>query len=160
MVLWSNANPFSAIAALGENALIIKDKNSVKHITADPDLERHLIAGIQIIGAKALTTTGKSKGVVNEFLFRQDGKITACEIMEPNGEIFAVPIQSIHTFGKDVLIMEEEKLSSLASIHHPAKETLRHAPEPAPIIQPENNELSINEKNKKFDDKHRKFLLG
>jgi len=155
--------PFPAITGIGENVITIKDKNVIKHITEAPDLERYLIAGVQVVGSKVFTTSGRIRGKVNELFFNQDGKITACEIIEPSGECNAISVQGICTFGEDVLIIEEETIPS--ALIKPKKENselaIRPEPEPTLINPPaESNELTDEETAKKFENKHRKFLLG
>ncbi|MHC1746295.1 MAG: PRC-barrel domain-containing protein [Negativicutes bacterium] len=147
--------PFPAIAGIGENAVTIKDNSVIKHITAAPDLEHYLVAGIHVVGGKVLTTSGRFRGEVKELFFNQAGKITACEIMEQSGEINAIPAQSICTFGEDVLIIKEETLPP-ASIK-PMIENCE-----LPLLPPttEIRETSDEDAVKKLENKHRKFLLG
>ncbi|MBP2640011.1 MAG: PRC-barrel domain protein [Firmicutes bacterium] len=156
--------PFPAIAGIGENAVTIKDNSVIKHITAAPDLERFLVAGVHVVGGKVLTTSGRFRGEVKELFFNQAGKITACEIMEQNGEINAISAQSICTFGEDVLIIKEETLRPPVSIK-PMIENMEPAPQPSceqPLMPPttENHESADEDAVKKLESKHRKFLLG
>jgi len=155
--------PFPAIAGIGENAVTIKDNSVIKHITAAPDLERYLVAGVHVVGGKVLTTSGRFRGEVKELFFNQAGKITACEIMEQNGESNVISSQSICTFGEDVLIIKEELLPP-ASIK-PMIENIESATRPPcelPLMPPttEIHPMSDEDAVKKLEHKHRKFLLG
>lgn len=149
--------PFPEISGIGENAVIIKDKSVIKHITAAPELEKYLIAGVHVIGGKVLTTCGRSKGQVTELFFNQSGKITACEIIETNGEINVISVHNICTFGEDVLIIKEETIPSV-----PIKSLNEHIKPSSTDLLTNNNELPEPDEDavKKLENKHRKFLLG
>lgn len=168
--------PFSAITGIGEYAVTIEDSNSVTSITTAPEFEKLLSADIKVIGTKVLTKSGRIYGKVTEILIDDAGQITACEIEDVAGQSVEIPAQRILTYGKEVLIIKEQadEQASLA-----AATVVQPIAEPAPVAVPEPvtpvaaaeptvetpaapataNEAG-SEAARKFDDKHRKYLLG
>ena len=100
--------PFSAIAGLGESALTIISSNVIVSIENSPEFQQLLHSDVTVIGAKVLTKTGRIQGTVTEFIVDETGKITICEIKDPNGESDTIPAERILTFGKKVLIVADE----------------------------------------------------
>lgn len=171
--------PFSAVIGLGENAITTEASNALVTIADVPDLERLLCADIKVIGTKVLTkTTGRMEGNVTEFTLDDAGTIVACEYEDNDGTIAEVPAERIVTFGKEVLIIsasadvvKTEKAAPAAPVQAKAvpapkeeKVTAPVAAEPAPAVEApvekEKEEAAPDESAKKFDEKHRKYLLG
>lgn len=166
--------PFSAITGLGEYAVTIENSNSVALYSENQEFEKLLTAEIEVIGTKVLTKTGRILGKVNEIIIDLSGKITACEVEDVTKDITHLPAERVLTFGKEVLIVNEADApgapvqaaatttaapkvdfvpitpAAPAAVETPAVKTA--ANEPAPEV--------ADESAKKFDDKHRKFLLG
>jgi len=172
--------PFSAITGIGEYAVTIEDSNAVASITAAPAFEKLLSADIKVIGTKVLTKSGRIQGKVTEILIDAAGQITACEIEDVARQSAEIPAQRILTYGKDVLIIketaDEQAPLAAAAVVQPIAEPVPVAvPEPivakpvltpaaeipveAPAVPAAANEAS-SEAARKFDDKHRKYLLG
>lgn len=165
--------PFGSVAGLGEYAVTIEDSNTVIPVTAAPDLEKLLSANIKVIGTKVLTKSGRIQGKVTEILINDAGQITACEIEEATGQIIEIPAQRIVTYGKDVLIIREaaeEQPQLAAATVQPIAETVANPVIAAgvAVAAPTVDEISAaagvgetnSEPTRKFDDKHRKYLLG
>lgn len=167
--------PFSAITGLGEYAVTIENSNSVTLYSANQEFEKLLSAEITVIGTKVLTKSGRILGKVNEIIVDLSGKITACEVEDVNGDITHLPAQRVLTFGKEVLVVGETDEPVLAPA---AATTTATAPKidyvpitpvapaeantvvPKPVTPDVPAAESPDESAKKFDDKHRKFLLG
>lgn len=180
--------PFSAITGIGEYAVTIEDSNAVASISTAPEFEKLLSANIKVIGTKVLTKSGRIHGKVTEILIDDAGQITACEIEDVAGQAAEIPAQRILTYGKDVLIIketaDEQAPLAAATVVQPTVEPVTVAvPEPvvAPVSTPAAAETTVEETTvevptapvapaaaneasseaaRKFDDKHRKYLLG
>lgn len=164
--------PFSAITGLGEYAVTIENSNSVVLYSENPEYEKLLIAEIAVIGTKVLSKTGRILGKVNEIIVDLSGKITACEVEDSNGDITHLPAQRVLTFGKEVLIVGETEEAALpqaaATVTAPKVDYVPIAPVAAvppsvaskPVAPEAAAAEATDESAKKFDDKHRKFLLG
>ncbi|WP_312560481.1 PRC-barrel domain-containing protein [Anaerospora sp.] len=172
--------PFSAITGVGEYAVTIEDSSSVASITTAPEFEKLLSDDIKVIGTKVLTKSGRIQGKVTEILIDDAGQITACEIEDVSGQSAEIPAQRILTYGKDVLIIKETTdeqqpvaaatlvQSSVQPIADPepvaavpaapvadAAPAIAEVPAPAAATNDGNADAA-----RKFDDKHRKYLLG
>ncbi len=172
--------PFSAITGIGEYAVTIEDSSAVASISTAPEFEKLLAADIKVIGTKILTKSGRIHGKVTEILIDDAGQITACEIEDVAGQPAEISAQRILTYGKDVLIIkentDEQAPLAAATVAQPIAEPAPVAvPEPvvAPVSTPAATEAPIevpaapaapneasSEAARKFDDKHRKYLLG
>ncbi|MEN6411195.1 MAG: PRC-barrel domain-containing protein [Veillonellales bacterium] len=159
----------SSVTGIGESAVTVDNSNSIFEVKEAPDLERLLIADINVIGTKVLTKAGELRGKVTEIVFDETGKFIFCEA-EENGETAQIPAERVVTFGKDVLIVTGEDevqntpvtkskpLESASAViaAAPAFTEKPAVPEPAVAVQ----ETASEDTGKKFDDKHRKYLLG
>ena len=173
--------PFTAIAGLGESALTIISSSAIVSIENSPEYQQLLHNDVTVIGAKVLTKTGRIQGIVTEIIVDEAGKITVCEIEDPNGESTTIPAESILTFGKKVLIIADENevlavpavATEKAAIAPeiktaPAAPTVTAMPEvktppaAAPEIKAETpvKENSNDDSARKFDEKQRRYLLG
>ena len=177
--------PFATISGLGESAVTINNSSDITTITNQPEFEKLLEADIKIIGTKVLTKGGKIQGKINEFSIDISGKITTCEMEKADGEVIELPSQNIVTFGKAVLIVaDSDEVSTISTTNSP--EVIESAPiQPEPVVEPiitvevdtpapqtetaapitaeipaEKEQPPVDDSAKKFDDKHRKFLLG
>jgi uncharacterized protein YrrD len=157
--------PFSAVAAIGEYAVTVESSNNLVGVTAE--YETLLTDDIKVIGTKVLTKAGRIQGAVNEIIIDTFGKITTCEITE-NGEISNVPVERICTFGKEVLVVsdnEEQAAAASDSLPEPTavprQATTLYS---APVISSDEtvgqSDSSTDDSAKRFDEKHRKYLLG
>lgn len=178
--------PFEAISGIGEYAVTINNSQDIITVTDRPELEKFLEADIKIIGKKVLTKGGKFEGKINEFIIDDTGKISVCEMENTVGEIVELPAQTIVTFGKEVLIISDSQEVTKAQAMDNNVETVPSVPEQvaapvedaAAVPQPEvpatpavevkepaietkeKDQQAADDSVKKFDDKHRKFLLG
>lgn len=169
--------PFSAITGVGEYAVTIEDSSSVTSITTAPEFEKLLSDDIKVIGTKVLTKSGRIQGKVTEIIIDDAGQITACEIEDISGQLAEIPAHCILTFGKDVLIIKETAdeqqpvaaATIVQSLVQPITEPEPVAAVPAAPVAPAAPAIAApaaatNDSNadaaRKFDDKHRKYLLG
>lgn len=175
--------PFAAVAGLGEYAVTINNSSEIISVTDQPEFEKLFEAGVKIIDTKVLTKGGKIQGKINEFIIDNSGKIITCDLEKADGEVVPLPAQNVVTFGKEVLIVADNDEATIAvppnvEVAEPTPIQLEPVVEPTPIkvddipasspseVAAPTNEVQEKEKQpaddsaKKFDDKHRKFLLG
>lgn len=169
--------PFTAIAGLGEYAVTVNNSEDILTVKDKPELEKLLEAGIKVIGTKVLTKGGRMQGKINEFIIDDAGKIVTCELETADGAVVPLPADRVVTFGKEVIIIAETDPAAAvtpAAPVAPAKEAPAAQTEPVPVVMAEltetlaaasvvetkEQEPAVDDSAKKFDDKHRKFLLG
>lgn len=178
--------PFGAVAGIGEYALTIDSSSHVISITAAPELEALLAANVKVIGSKVLTRSGRIQGKVTEFNFDLSGKIVSCEIEESTGSVVQINGQQVITYGKEVLIIAEGSAEIIeprvATTQRNVVESISVQPVVPVVPQPANppaeentstsvanattqsasapNDPPADDSARKFDEKHRKYLLG
>lgn len=169
--------PFEAIAGLGEYAVTVNTSQDILTVTDKPELEKLLEAGIKVIGTKVLTKGGRIQGKINEFVIDEAGKINTCELETADGAVIPLPAQRVVTFGKEVIIITESEETAIAKPVVPAAAVPVVPAEPvqavipeeeqqvevlaaASVVETKDKEQAPDDSAKKFDDKHRKFLLG
>lgn len=177
--------PFNAITGLGESAVTINNSADIVAAAGNAEFEKLFEAGIKVIGTKVLTKGGKIQGKINEILIDNSGKIDTCEMENTAGDVIQLSTQNVVTFGKEVLIVTEsnEVVSTVAAA--PTVESIEPAVQAEPVTEPvpaievaevpveqvaapeapiveeaPAKEQPVDDSAKKFDDKHRKFLLG
>jgi len=104
--------PLTAIIGIGDNAVTIADRTSIIPVSEDNAMVKLLDANVKIIGSKVLTQHGSIQGRVTEYSIDKSGTIDSCEIENSTGEITQIQGQSILTFGKDMMIISDEKEKS------------------------------------------------
>lgn len=174
--------PFAAVTGLGEYAVTVESSNDILSVSAQPEFEKFLDAGIKVIGTKVLTKNGRIQGKVIELNIDETGAIASVEVEKVNDEVVEIAAQSIVTFGKEVLIMtegEEAPAPVRPAVAAPAEPVVAVAAEPAAVVEPavvatvepaaavqdtvaESTETPVpaEDSAKKFDEKQRKYLLG
>lgn len=165
--------PFSAIAGLGEYAVTIDSSSHVIPVTTSPEMESLLAADVKVIEAKVLTKSGRIQGKVTEIIIDASGKITACEMEETGGETTHIPAQRVITYGKEVLIIAEgndepvlaaatARTSAIepAAVQIPVQATETQTEQQASVTAVAPVEPASDDSSRKFDEKHRKYLLG
>lgn len=174
--------PFSAVTAIGEYAITINSSSDILPISEASDLEKLLDTNIKVIGTKVITNSGRIQGKITEIIIDDTGLISLCELEDSTGTTIEIPASSVVTYGKDVTIIAEngEKIDIKLpkapepkveipaqpvippSPVTPAAPAVAQEPTPVPVAQPTVNEKAgaNEESSKKFDDRHRKYLLG
>ena len=168
--------PFEAIAGLGEYAVTVNNSQDILTVTDKPELEKLLEAGIKVIGTKVLTKGGRIQGKINEFVIDEAGNINTCELETADGAVIPLPAQRVVTFGKEVIIITESEEPAIVKPVVPTAEVSVVPAEPVQAVIPEEEQVEVtaaasvvetkdkeqapDDSAKKFDDKHRKFLLG
>jgi len=172
--------PFNLIQGIGEDALTIDNSTAVVPLSTLADIENLLETDVRVKGTKVLTKGGKMQGQVTEILIdEQSGKIISCEISLVTGETVILPADQVITFGKDVLVVYDtgdQVFEKAKTIQPPVAQKMTAKAE-VPVAAPEaaitipevvagnssevSSEAQANEDlSKKFDEKHRKFVLG
>ncbi|WP_245692269.1 PRC-barrel domain-containing protein [Sporomusa acidovorans] len=181
--------PFEGIAGLGEYAVTVNTSEDIIAVADRPEFEKMFEAGVKVIGTKVLTRGGKIYGKIIELRIDNSGKIVTCDMEKEDSEVVEIPAQSIVTFGKEVLIIADSSDSNEVSNKNSADVNVEAAPvkpvidtvaasqpevietpQPEEIIEEikaenkedvkEQEQQPVDDSAKKFDDKHRKFLLG
>ncbi|GBG56120.1 hypothetical protein SPFL3102_01392 [Sporomusaceae bacterium FL31] len=172
--------PFSAVTAIGEYAITINSSSDILPIAEASDLEKLLDTNIKVIGTKVITKSGRIQGKITEIIIDDAGLISLCELEDATGATIEIPASSVFTYGKDVTIIADngEKIdiklpkASEPKVEIPAQPVIPvtpaappavpQEPTPVPVAQPTANEKpeANEESSKKFDDRHRKYLLG
>lgn len=147
---------FDAVISVGEYAVMVEDSNAVSPVTACPEVEKLLEAGVKVIGTKVLTNTGGICGQVQEIVLDKDGRIAACEVAVDGGELKQILAPQILTYAKDVTIINA---AASANVAVPAAH--KAVPAGAAAAVPAAGEASSAEDaGKKPDEKFLKYLLG
>lgn len=167
--------PFTLIQGIGENALTIESSSAVVPLASLDDITRLLETDVRVKGTKVLTKGGKMQGQVIEIVIdEQSGKISGCEIKLVNGDTKVVPAEQVITFGKDVLVIcDEGEVCAKPSIQEAPIPKTKPQPQIAEAQKPavpdveaviQEDQARVNEMkedlSKKFDEKHRRFVLG
>jgi uncharacterized protein YrrD len=170
--------PFNSIAGLGEYAVTINNSSEITTVSGNAEFEKLFEADIKVIGTKVLTKGGKIQGKINEILIDNSGKIDSCEMEKADGEVVQLPTQKVVTFGKEVVIVadSDEATGSITApeaivpvqpeqVAEPNPPVEEVAPVSQPVVEDTTKEAQekaqpVDDSAKKFDDKHRKFLLG
>lgn len=162
--------PMANVTAIGEFAVTIERLENVIEVADLPDMESLLEQDITVTGTKVLTNKGRILGKVVEIVVDENGKISACEIEEPNNDVMQVPAARILTFGKEVTIVtDKENVETVVTVAPELAKSMEEvsAP-PVSASTPKNNQEytpapqkeNTDESAKKFDDRQRKYLLG
>lgn len=146
---------FDAVIGMGEYAVMVENSNAVSPVTACPEVEKLLEAGVKVIGTKVLTNTGGICGQVQEIVLDKDGQIAACEVAVDGGELKQIPAPQILTYAKDVTIIN---VAASANVATPAAH--KAVPAGAAAIPAAGEETSAEDAGKKPDEKFLKYLLG
>ena len=162
--------PFTAIIGFGDNAITIANSSSIIPITEGNDIIKLLDAKVKLIGAKVLTQLGSFQGKVTEYSVDKSGIIGSCQIEGPNGEVVQIQGQKILTFGKDIMIISDDKISVVTETIDQVETVatdLQAIPVSSIVSDPVTDstvQIAVAKVNdntaKKFEDKQRTYLLG
>lgn len=167
--------PMQAVAGIGEYAVTVETIDNILTMEDIPGMEALLEADIKVIGTKVITKSGRIQGKVTEITIGDEGQIVSCEIEESGEQTVEIPAERVITFGKEMLVIAEEGETKQSNTVKPAviakqlsvAESVQSAPigkniqeEESSIPQPSAPKPSQDDSAKKFDDKHRKYLLG
>lgn len=149
---------FSLIHSIGDFALTTENASSVVPLVNMPELSDLIKVNVQIIGAKVITRGGRLIGFVKEYsIDPHTGSIVGMElssdsdIVSPDRSV--IPISSVVTIGKDVLIVNEDIESNLSASHEEltsegaapsAPPSRAAAPRPAPPPPPAEEPVDLD----------------
>ncbi|WP_170291824.1 PRC-barrel domain-containing protein [Heliobacterium mobile] len=103
--------PFEKLRGLGEHAVTIESDEALQRLTELPEVLALFQRNIKINGTKVLTKRGRLLGMVDEYLIDETtGKITGSIIrpLQEGRHIPVIPAESVVTYGRDVLIVNDE----------------------------------------------------
>ncbi len=104
--------PFKMVEGVGEYAVTIQSVSSISDLADEPEVNGLLEKSVRVKGTKVLTKKGKLIGSVSEYIIddENEGKIAGCEVTPVSGASSngLIPAEKIVTFGKDVLIVNED----------------------------------------------------
>ncbi|NLI91780.1 MAG: hypothetical protein GX434_06100, partial [Peptococcaceae bacterium] len=99
---------FEDILGLGDYALIISDSGVIQDVAHNPLAIELLQKDVKIIGSQVLTTKGCLIGQVTEFMIEEEtGRISACQITNPQGNINQVKCDRVITYGKEIILIDD-----------------------------------------------------
>lgn len=138
---------FEDILGIGDSAITIEQKSSVKPVEQAPELEKLLEANVNIINTKVLTKKGKIKGTIVEVNFDTDtGNIIECCSVDEAGNSFVIPADKIYTYGSGItVITSEDDFSTAKAVASPKFEQPKAATtaqqqvkieQPSKVIEP------------------------
>lgn len=107
------AIPFKKIIGLGGYAITVENSGAVLDLNEIPIANQLLNRKISVADTKAITKKGQFAGEITEYYFNEDtGSIETLNIkgQDKNGFIDA---EFVITYGKDIIVLEEEALSSI-----------------------------------------------
>lgn len=100
---------FSDILGIGEFALTIPNPQVIQAVGQIPAAEELLRQDVRVIGTKVLTKKGQLIGEVDEiFIDETSGQIARCSYRTADGEMSEVTGDNVITFGKELLIVENQ----------------------------------------------------
>lgn len=99
---------YEDILGLGDYALIISDSGVVQDVAHNSLAIELLQKDVKVIGSHVLTTKGCLIGQVTEIMIEEGtGKIAACQISNPQGNASQVKCDHVITFGKEIVLIDE-----------------------------------------------------
>ncbi|MBA2873670.1 PRC-barrel domain-containing protein [Thermaerobacillus caldiproteolyticus] len=107
------AIPFKKVVGIGEFAVTVESENAVIDLAEIPIANQLVNKQIRIKNTKAMTRKGQLLGEVTEFFVDEEtGEIIGIEL-HTNGRQVVLSSEFVLTYGKDILIVNENASSSL-----------------------------------------------
>ncbi len=168
---------FNDILGIGESALTIEQKASVKQYSQLPEIETLLEANVNVVKTRVLSKKGQIKGTVVEVYFDTDnGKIVECHAKNENGADFTIPFDRIYTLASNITVVTEDNETASqkpivqeAVIQQPVVVT-EQPKQVEPVVQQEQTtqqptqtteeSSDANNAMQKFEERQKKFLIG
>ncbi len=161
---------FGDILGIGESALTIEQKSSIKTLNQAPELERLLEANVNIIDTKVLTKKGQIKGSVVEITFDpENGQIIECLAKTENGSDIVIPADKVYTYGPSItVIVEANETVNKPAVQAAApvaaapivKQEAAAVQAVAPAAEVNEDAGEANNAMQKFEERQKKFLIG
>jgi len=109
------AIPFKKIIGLGEYAVTVENSGAVIDLNEIPIANQLLNRKIAITDTKAMSKKGALLGEIKEYFFNEDsGSIEKLEI-ESSNEKGYIDADLVITYGKDIIVLEEEAHGTFSS---------------------------------------------
>jgi len=125
--------PFTAVRAIGEDAVMIEAVSVVVSISTHPQMEETALKDIALSGSRALTSSGQTVGVIGDFFIDTDtGAIVAVELLPGDSVLYprepaVLPVSGVHRIGQYTAVLTDDyeqklvkDLSSLQAAEAPA----------------------------------------
>lgn len=107
------AIPFKKVVGIGEFAVTVDDHSAVIDLAEIPIANQLVNKQIRIKNTKAMTRKGQLLGEVTEFFVDEEtGEIIGVELTTSDRQA-ALPAEFVLTYGKDILIVNENAASAL-----------------------------------------------
>jgi len=160
---------FNDILGIGESALTIEQKASIKELAQVPELEKLLEANVNVLNTKVLSRKGQIKGTIVEVYFDADtGKIVECHAKGETGTDFTINAAQLYTLGVGITVVTDEGTPAQRSqiAEQPVQQQQPVVASPAaveaadPAESTEEEPTDANNAMQKFEDRQKKFLLG
>jgi uncharacterized protein YrrD len=119
------AVPFKKVIGIGDFAVTIDSANSIIDLTEIPIAHEMVAKKLKIIGAKVITRKGELLGEVIEYhIDEENGRILSLQVKDGKtaGVEHSLSSEYIMTLGKDIIVVSEEAVNSLAADSEPEAE--------------------------------------
>jgi len=119
--------PADRVLGIGEYALTIQQPDDISDIVKIPAAIELMQKNIKVSGTRVLTKKGNLLGETGDFYINDEGSynITGVEFIPVNESLPSgvIPRSSIITFGKDLLVVQDDVISKLIELSHPIEES-------------------------------------
>lgn len=166
---------FPDILGIGESALTIENKDTIKPLVQVPEFEKLLEADVNILNTKVLSKKGQIKGTVVDVYFDpESGKIIECHAKNESGTDFTIPVERIYTLGAGITVVSDENETMVkpvavtastpapvvANVEVTTPTPVVEAPPVAPAENAAEGDVGASDAMQKFEERQKKFLLG
>ena len=111
--------PFHKASAVGADAIIVADSDTLAPITADADLDTLATKDITISDARVITRSGKTVGSVGDFFVDTDsGDVVGMEFIADDQSVYpkdvaVLPSAAVVRLGRDIVVVSDDYLQRL-----------------------------------------------
>ncbi|MDF2945532.1 MAG: hypothetical protein K0S51_211 [Bacillales bacterium] len=158
------AIPFKKVVGIGEYALTVESESVIIDLNEIPIANQLVNKKIRIINSKVMTRKGQLLGDIKEYFIDEESGNILGVYMNMNGKELTLKSENVITFGKDIVIVNEE--ASVSFLSNPlelveAEETVAKttvSPKVEEVIFP--NNVLENDEIKALKDKQVELLVG
>ncbi|WP_409289550.1 PRC-barrel domain-containing protein [Peribacillus sp. SCS-37] len=107
------AIPFKKVVGIGEYALTIENGNAIIDLLELPVVNELVTKGIRISGTRVMTRKGQLLGEAVEFFTDDENGQVIGMVLSINGEERFLAAEFVQTYGRDIIIVQEEAEKNL-----------------------------------------------
>lgn len=133
--------PFGSALAVGADAIIVPNVDTLGPITADADLDALATKDIAISDARVITRAGKTVGSIGDFFVDTDsGDVVGMEFVADDQSIYpkdvaVLPSAAVLRLGRDIVVVSDDYLQRLQR-DAGSLDRLTHDDTPATVATP------------------------